>query len=266
MKKIIALVLISMLFATAAQAATWPEGRSAARPYEGTTEVDLTTTMGYILLHPRANVMPASSFCDTLTIYLPREDIKLAQGTARLYRGKEEVASFDFTDPTHTHLRKLTEAELERLMWGGGVCVEMFLDVSLTIGEDYYVLMDEGCFTTTDETLKSLAITNPDAWKITVTGDFGVNGLFYAAPVEEGQQSVASIQHNVGDEIHFDLLMGGDAKTAVVYSDNDSVAFDARTFEESGAVTGVVTQKDLRWGVVFLNENGEPVGVVRLGD
>ena len=49
MKKIIALVLISMLFATAAQAATWPEGRSAARPYEGTTEVQKMVVSGWML-------------------------------------------------------------------------------------------------------------------------------------------------------------------------------------------------------------------------
>ena len=266
MRKIAALILICALFAVPAQAASWPEGRSAAKPYKGTTEIDLSKTMGYVLLYPRATVMSAPHFCDTLTIYLPREDIKLAQGKARLYRGRTEVASFDFADPTHVHLRKLTETELNQLLWGSGVCVEMYMDVSLTIGENYHVLMDEGCFTTTDGTLKSLMITNPDAWKVDVVGDYGLNSVYYAPATTGGARPSYHVQPEVGDEIHFSLKMGGDAKMAVIYSDNDSVFFETRTFTESCAVTGTVTLEDLRWGVVFLNEAGEPIDVVRLGN
>lgn len=266
MKKIMAALLIGLLLTSSAQAAQWAEGRSPAKPYEGTNEVDLSATMGYILLYPRAGVMPAEHFCDTLTIYLPREDVKLAEGIARLYSGSAVVASFDFADPERVRLRKLTETELDSLMWGGGVCIEMFLDESLKIGENYYVLMDEGCFTTSDGALKSLAITNPEAWKIAVNGDFGINSLSYTAPAGDGAQPGRRVSPKVGDAIRFDLLMGGDARHAVIYSDNDSVSFEKRDYTESGVVTGEVALDDLRWGVVFLNENGEPLCVVRLGD
>ena len=77
MKKFLATLLILMLFAGSAQAAQWPQGRGPGKPYEGTVEVNLNKTMGYVLLYPRAGIIPAENFCDTLTIYLPREDIKL---------------------------------------------------------------------------------------------------------------------------------------------------------------------------------------------
>ena len=270
MKKIIAAILACMLLASSAYAAEWPAGRSAAKPYEGTAEVDLTTTMGYILLHPRLNVMPAIHFCDTLTLYLPREDVKLAAGKLHLYSGRNEIASFDFADESHVCLRKLTEAELDQLMWGGGVCIEIFLDVSLKIGENYHVLMDEGCFTTEDGTLRSLQITNPEAWKPVVEGDYGVSSLYYAKAPAEGQAQSAApsyvIHPMTGDTISFELLMGGDAKYAVIYSDNNSVSFEQPEYTESGIVTGTVTDDDVKWGIVFLNEGGEPLDVVRLGN
>ena len=67
-----------------------------------------------------------------------------------------------------------------------------------------------------------------------------------------------------------DQIMQGEAvnflQGAVIYSDNDSVSFETRTLTESGSVTGEVTLNDLRWGVVFLNESGEAIGVVRISD
>ena len=46
MKKLIAILLACLMLASVAQAAEWAEGRSAAQPYSGVPEVDLTKTMG----------------------------------------------------------------------------------------------------------------------------------------------------------------------------------------------------------------------------
>ena len=66
--------------------------------------------------------------------------------------------------------------------------------------------------------------------------------------------------------------MGGAAKTAVIFSENDSVRFDEIEFTESGTITGEVTKADVDWGVVFLDangntlqENGQTSGIVYLG-
>ena len=264
MKKLICLLLACALFASGAMAAEWGEGLSAAKPYKGVNEVDLTTTMGYILLYPRTNVMPASHFCDTLTIYLPREDVKLNTGKLSLYKGTALYANYEFSDTDHVHLRKLGESELAALSWGSGVAIDVWLNESLTIGESYYVLMDEGCFVNTDETLKSIAISNPEAWRPAVTGEYGVNGLRYYEG--EDAASPAKINPQVGDSITFDLVLGGDAKSAVVYSNNDSVQFETKEYSESATITGEVTGENLTWGIVFINEQGDVLDVVRLGN
>ena len=69
MKRLFVLFLISALVigACTALAADWTDGRSAAQPYSGVPEVDLNTTMGYIMMSPRAK-LPVNHFCNELQI------------------------------------------------------------------------------------------------------------------------------------------------------------------------------------------------------
>ena len=278
MKSIIAILVVCMLCLTSAYAAEWAEGRSAAQPYAGVPEVDLTQTMGYIMMYPRTR-LPASLFCDVLEMYLPREDIALGEGTLTLYNADgEAVAVAPFTDEEMVELRPLEEEELSGLMWGGGVCVAVHLPVSLALGETYYVLAEEGCFTTADGSIPSVAITSPEAWTPVVNGDYGVSALSYSvAPVveetEEGEEAEEPAEDEaveleykmtpeVGDVIHFDLVLGGDAKYAVIYSENESVDFETTQFSESCHVTGVVSGEELSWGVVFMDGEGDDAQVV----
>ena len=301
MKKFFALILVIILVGSAALAAEWPAGRSAAQPYEGSPEIDLTKTVGYIILYPRAK-MPAKTFCDTLEIFLPREDIELADGTVALMELVEgeaqEVCSANFAESAS--LRAMTEAEMNTLRWGSGVVVEIKLPVSLEFGEhQYYVTMTEGCFTAAKGTLPSLTIAKPEAWAPVIQGDYGVSGLRYTdgelapeatpepeieteivfdmepdaedgeeepeetpEPTPEPEEDEEAVDEgpvadpDTGDDIRFDLVMGGDAAFAVIYSDNDSVYFDEIQYESSTEVTGKVVKDDLSWGVVFLDANG----------
>ena len=66
MKRLIALVLAGlMVLGGACLAAEWPQGRSAAQPYSQLPEVNLSETIGYIMLFPRAK-LPASRYCGVL--------------------------------------------------------------------------------------------------------------------------------------------------------------------------------------------------------
>ena len=298
MKRIIAILLVCMLLGSAAFAAEWPAGRSPSQPYSGNPPVDLTKTMGYIILFPRAK-MPASTFCDVLQVFLPREDVELGSGTVRLMRmvdGKPvEVCANEVSEPGQASIRKLTEEELSALMWGGGACVEIHLPVSLEFGvNDYFVSMDEGCFTAAGGRLPSLTIAKPEAWNPVLKGDFGIGGLYYSQGVpeeepaeeadegaeaepeptqtpkptkkasEEEEKPVIKAIPEAGDRVDFDLVMGGDAVYAVVYSQNDSVRFAEQEFTRSGHVVGSVIRNDVSWGVVFLNDNGDIIENVDL--
>lgn len=344
MKRLIALVLAGlMVLGGACLAAQWPEGRSASQPYSGVPEVNLEETMGYILLFPRAK-LPVSRFCDVLGMYLPREDIEVGEGLAHLYEAGEEgeepveVCTVDFANPDSVVIRDMSEKELSDLMWGGGTCVEMYLPRSLEFGDrehQYFVLMDEGCYTAAGGKLNSLQITSSDAWVPVISGDYGVSGLYYtdaqlpsedepeqapdevddaellgekgitdvviepeesedgeaddadkkdkadkdadedageapeASPSAEPEASAEPdgdapeeaeaveyvVKPDIGDRVHFNLVLGGDAKLAVLYSDNGSMEFDEIEYSESGLVEGTVVGDEVQWGVAFYDAN-----------
>ena len=320
MKKIVCVLLMLALMLSTALAAEWPEGRSPAQPYANVPSVDLNTSIGHILMYPRGK-LGVEHFCDVLMIYLPREDIKLGTGSLQLYRGEELVETVSFANPQQVLLRSLTEEEMNNLLWGSGVCIEIWLSKSLKLSENYYVLMDENCFTNTTGSLVSRSITSPEAWVVNVGGGYGINELYYtqgmvmsdaekaarqeaetlaalnaglaptatAAPAADGPVLTADepepsaapaaavaaapaaaagaikVRPAVGDRIDFDLVLVGNAASAVVFSDNNSVSFETPEYTQSGHVTGQVVGDDLFWGVVFLDADGNVLDVEYLG-
>ena len=182
MKKIALMAALAMMMtAVPLQAAEWKEGLGPQQPYAGVPEVDLTQTMGYIMLYPR-DKMPAEHFCDTLNIYLPREDIVRGTGELHLYDDEGEVYAVSFSDESQVKISSLTEEEMSGLIWGGGTNISIKLPVSLELKKSYYVLMDAGCFTGTDGNVSSLAVNKEGAWVPVVNGDFGVENLAYRKP------------------------------------------------------------------------------------
>ena len=63
------------------------------------------------------------------------------------------------------------------------------------------------------------------------------------------------LKPDVGDKVFFDIVIGGDAVLAVLYSDNGSVEFDEIEYTQSGPVQGTVTGEDVQWGVAFYDAN-----------
>ena len=294
MKKLVALILVCLLcMATTAFAAEWAEGLSPAKPSNLKPAVDLNTTVGYWLPFPRSG-LPAERYCDVLELYMPNPDVALGEGTATLWNADGEVAKVDFADPDQVEMRNLEEEELEIMHWGSGVCIEMHLPVSLAFGETYYVTMDEGTITSNGGKTKSMQIPYTDQlpleeqyWTPSVTGDFGVGGLYYSAapaeptdeeeeaaePAEEASAEPAEeapaepkLKPAKGDVVNFDVVLGGDAKTAIMYSENNSVYFETLEYTENSHVTGTVTEDDVRWGVVFVDEAGQPVDYLVMGN
>ncbi len=268
MKNWIALLLASLLaFGGSCLAAEWGEGLSAARPYSGVGEVNLELTMGYMVLTPRVK-LPASCYCDRLGIYLPREDVRLESGALTLYGDGSPLFTADFSDGAAVSLRSMTEQELEEFIWGSGCCIEVSLPFSLTFDADYCVHMDAGCFSAADGRVRSLAMDIDEAWQPLLTGGYGVSGLRYHAAPESGEEGAeVPVTENPGLDgtVDFELLVGGAATTAVVYSDNASVEFGEPEYTENASIHGVVIGEKLKWSVVFLNDNGEVLDVVSMG-
>ena len=111
-------------------------------------------------------------------------------------------------------------------------------------------------------------------------GDYGVSGMEYrralggaaqatemiveeASPDESGEPAAPEVEYQTGitkpqagDNIRFDLTLGGDAAMAVLYCYYSSVDFQMTYFEESCEVTGTVLTDNPFWGVMFLDAQG----------
>lgn len=253
MKRIAIMMLALLLVCPAAAAADWPEGLGPGQPYQGSPEVNLAEKLGYMVFAPDAGI-PASNACQQLQVYLPREDVQPGEGVFTLYTAAgEEVWRAAMNDPEAVTRRDLREDELTGLMWGGGTCFEIRLPRTLELGETYFVNLTRGCIVT-DGGVDNAQIGGTDAWRFTLEGDFGVSGMAY----RRAGQDVLTPES--GDEIRFDLTLGGEAVIASIYQSGDTADFPLTTFTESGTVTGAVTAENPVWGVLFLDAQG---GVVR---
>ncbi len=67
-----------------------------------------------------------------------------------------------------------------------------------------------------------------------------------------------------GDQIRFDLVLGGEAAQAVLYGYNATVDFQQITYTQSGEVTGEVLQETPAWGVMFLDAEGNELDRVEM--
>ena len=298
MKKLLAVVLVCLLCATSALAAEWAEGLGPEQPLPGVPKIDLSKEMGYDYTYPSAK-LKVKYFCNVLEIYLPREDIELGEGHAHLYDSTDtEIVDIDFANPDQVELRVQQENELVAKKWGSGVCIEMHLPVSLKFNESYYVLMDLNCFTAGENHVSNYDLTQKTQWTPVLESDFGIESLFYFTPPappeeEEGEaaeeapaetaeenpfeksmttEEEAPVEEELGepkynpvtgDKIHFDLVLGGDAKTAVIFSENDSVLVSQQDYTESSPVTLTITKDELDWGVVFLNDKDEVIQAIK---
>ncbi|MCH5287140.1 MAG: hypothetical protein J1E43_06940 [Christensenellaceae bacterium] len=262
MKKLIAICMVLALLMASASAAEWPEGYGPDQPNENVPKIDLTTKLGYMMFYPNAQVSMLGG--KTLFIFLPREDVKAGTGSLHIKTsdgGEEYVIAMN--DSKHVRQRALSELELAWQMWGGGTCFEITLPVSLRLGTTYNVDMDAMCIIDTAETLGSPEIKGDDpqlGWHFTLEDTYGVSEVQYRRLKGDGSYETVT-QPTAGDEICFDLKLGGEAVMAVVYMEGNAV-FLEENLTEGGEVIGTVTGDDPDWGVMFLNSDFEELGFV----
>lgn len=257
MKKLMAICLMLMLVMASASAAEWQDGLSPQKPYVNQPEVDFSKTIGHMLFHPNSLMSVAGG--KTLQIYLPREDVKAgSEGTLTLRsadRGTEWQVSFSNTE--YINQRAMYEQELDGLMWGSGTCFEITLPISLRLGQTYYVDLSENCII--DEVAR---IGNPafrgneqNRWQFETIGEYGVSEMEYRRAMENGDYTHGIGKPAANDEARFDIVLGGEAKLAVLYVEHD-ISFEMTNFTENSEVIGTVTGEDPNWLVMFFDEEG----------
>lgn len=247
------LTLAALSLTPAALAAEWVDGRSPSKPYLGLPEVNLKKQLGYMMFYPNSK-MGVEHFCQTLMIYLPRMDVEAGKGT--LYFCSEENGEelrFTFDDKTYVNKRDMTEQELNSLLWGEGTCFEITLPESLKLGSTYFVNMERDCVVSGK--LSNTVIGGTDAWSFTLEGDYGISSLKYQRPNGSAGPETVLIPEP-GDEVSFDVVLGGAAKSAALFCWSDSMAFESLMVTESGTVTGQVLGDRPAWGIIFLDQDG----------
>ena len=262
MKKLITIALTAILLCTGiACAQGWRDGLGPAKPYVGNPEIDLSKQMGYMTLYPSAKMI-AYNACQRLAIYLPREDLKLGDGTFYLYAqgGRQPLFEMDMDDSDAVSMRPMKETELDSLLWGGGTCIEIVLPRTLELGQSYFVNLTEGAFVS-EGGVKSPAIGGTDMWTFTLEGDYGISGMEYS---RKGAKAGSITRAKAGDTIRFDLVLGGEAEEAVVYGHDDTVDFLITHYDEDGEIVGDVLADNPEWGVMFLDAFGNIVGQVEI--
>lgn len=261
MKRMAAIMLIlAMLSVGVAQAGEWAEGTSPAKPYPDQPEINLEEQLGYMMFYPQAGA-PVENACQRLYIYLPRDDVRAGEGTLYLFTDEDgQVWDTAMNDSDAVTARAINEAELDGLLWGSGTCFEVLLPRTLELGKTYYVNMTRGCIVTES------GVENPQiggtSWGFAVEGEYGVSGMAYRRPLGNGQYEELIAHPQMGDEIRFDLVLGGEAVIAAIYQYHDSADFLTTTFDASCEVTGEVTGGELVWGVMFLDGEGKELNRV----
>lgn len=263
MKKLLSVFLILMLLVSTASAAEWAPGLGPEMPYSGMTEpFDLESQLGAIMFGPNASISVAGT--KTLFIYLPRQDVSAGDGNLVLRssdNGEEFRTRMD--DTTYVTLRPMTEHEMDMLLWGSGMCFQITLPKSVRLGTSYTVDLGRGSLRFPK--FENDMINGQERWRFVTISEYGVNAMQYRRANANGTYQEGIVAPKPGDEIRFDLALGGEAKKAIIYI-GQGVSFEDTNFTEDTEVIGVVTDDESLapgagpvWGVIFLNENNEEV-------
>lgn len=255
MKRLIAILMVCLMLSGAAFAAEWAEGTSPERPYAGVPAVDLEAQIGYMLNFPKPQ-NAAEHYCDTLYIYLPREDLALGNGRLTVMTEAGEWTGVSFADAERVRLYPLDEDTLADVHWGGGVGVEVWLPVSLPLGDGAWIEMEDACLTPESGARLEGLPKGADQWRTAVLGEYGISGLRFTRASDDAPLS----RPGAGDWVKFDLRLGGDAVMAAIESANGSVTCtEADSFMASGEVALRLESDDFEWTVYFLDEAGNAV-------
>ena len=257
MKRLIALSLaVLMLLTATAYATEWGEGLGPNKPYSQLPEVDLSETLGYMIYYPNER-MPVAGV-KTLFIYLPREDIELnSNGGNVIIRSEDKGEEYRIAvnDSDSVILRPMLDGEKRSLMWGSGVCIEINLPVSLRLGCSYSLDIDAGSITVPGADVTHAKIEK--ATKFDTCADYGVSELAYIRMNEKGTEENVVGKIMAGDTARFDIVIGGDAKSATIIP-GEGITFSAESITESCEVTATITGDNPTWQVVFWDVETAP--------
>ena len=257
MKKIFAIILALVMCAgMSAMAAEWAEGLGPNKPYSGSPEVDFSETIGYMMFLPinKANIAPGAN---TLSIFLPREDVETGSGTLKLFSKEANLVEEIAISAETMVARPMLDVELNAMMWGCGTAFEIELAKPLERNHHYYVQMTEGCIKDANTDVVSPAITGKKSWVFDTEMDSYVDSITFYRAVEGQAEPVVVETVQPGDTAKLSVILAEDVAAAAVYCDSGVILPDVSYVEQSGEIiVRFPATGEVKWGVIFVDENG----------
>lgn len=257
MKKILAIILTLVICAgMSAMAAEWGEGLGPQKPYSGSPEVDFAETIGYMMFLPinKANIAPGAN---TLSIFLPREDVETASGTLKLFSKESKLVEEIAITPETMVARPMLDVELNAMMWGCGTAFEVKLAKPLERNNHYYVQMTEGCIKDINSDVVSPAITGKKSWVFDTEMDSYVDSITFYRTVEGKEEPVVVDTVQPGDIAKLSVILADDVAAAAVYCDFGVILPDVSYVDQTGEIiVRFPSTGEVKWGVIFVDEAG----------
>lgn len=250
MKRFTALIAAALIaLAPYARADGWPEGLSAAKPFSYVDECDLSARVGYMMTMPE-NATSAPCGIDSLTIYLPREDLTAMRGVLTVNDFSGEV--YAECDLSTAEIAPMSRADLSFYGWGGGTAITLKLDRALEGGKVYSVNIPAGAFELSGLNVESAALDGVKQWTF-ATLNYGI----------WARTENFTGEAHVGDSVSARAILGDAASARLVIDSPMTASSEAGDFTSDGDFTVTFTSEgDAAYTLEFYDAAGMLIGAV----
>ncbi len=190
-----------------------------------------SNSVGLMAFYPNNDEnMYALAGTNTLTLYFENKGIKLGDGKIGIYKKADSsiYASVSTADKGKFDVGEMDSVGTSLTGWTSGTKIDVYFDKVFLAGDEYYVLMDEGCFKLGQ--VLSAAVTNASLINFGVK-NYGVDVSHLGLGKE----------HNVGDVVSFDITVDGAQASMFAFKEFDETFLTPNPINATSSTTASIT-------------------------
>lgn len=208
-----------------------PVSEVLEQPVEVVPAAGDDNSVGLMAFYPNNNEnMYALAGTNTLTLYFENKGITLGTGKIGIYQ-KSSGAIYTSVETAQTDnflIGEMDSVGTSLTGWESGTKIDIFFDKTFLALEQYYVLMDEGCFKL--GSVNSGAVTN----ETLVT--FGVKNY----GVDTSLLGLDTL-HNVGDVVTLNIMVDGEEASMYAFTEFDETFIQPAPLNATEGTTATLT-------------------------
>lgn len=190
-----------------------------------------SNSVGLMAFYPNNDPnMYALAGTNTLTLYFENKNIALGDGKIGIYKKSDSsiYTSVSTVDKAKFDVGAMDSVGTSLTGWTSGTKIDVYFDKVFLVGEQYYVLMDEGCFKLGQ--VLSAAVTNSNLINFGVK-NYGIDVSHLGLDKE----------HNVGDVVSFDIMVDGAQASMFAFKEFDETFLTPAPVNSTGDTTASIT-------------------------